>query len=415
MHVEIAADLRGLHQFRQRACLGHFNFTDVLAQFRRYPRKAQLLVHALFGFACHLLVGVGPKQPVLAQLETHPYRSLAQRYVVFFASRKVLQRRSVTGRVQGAHIHLQSFAAQFDAGLIFAAAQNFLHARMTGNNFQCRRRVRTGNQKVQVADCFLAAPQASGRRHPVHTRNRLQRLGQFARRSVCHAEQETAGTQTVLRNAPQNLLFQFGAHARQIPQFLVYAELLQFVDAFKVGMLQQGANAFWSQALNSEEFQRGGRKFLQQGIAPFATASGFDFPQHHGEPFTHALNFCYGPVGICQDIGDPLGVAFNRGRGIAVTADTKSVFLANLHQVGGFVEDAADFAVFQVFSLAAALRVKTWPKRFMSTRSPEISTPSRRRRSFCSIPDSPGSRIFPPAPRTRCHGTSFAARSAHTT
>lgn len=76
----------------------------------------------------------------------------------------------------------------------------------------------------------------------------------------------------------------------------------------------------------------------------------------------------------------------------------------------GFVDPADEYD-----PLPGRLRpvgVHSW--RSIRTRRPRNETPSSRRRRRCSSPSSPGSAIRPPAATTRCQGSAFPLRRAHT-
>jgi hypothetical protein len=83
-------------------------------------------------------------------------------------------------------------------------------------------------------------------------------------------------------------------------------------------------------------------------------------------------------------------------------------------------QDAGKCHVFRIppryFRLGSGFTFRNWYACFsIQTRLPRNATPSVSSRRRCSNPDSPGKRIFPPAPNTRCHGNPRAARRAQTT
>ncbi len=91
-------------------------------------------------------------------------------------------------------------------------------------------------------------------------------------------------------------------------------------------------------------------------IALVEGAVRFNLVEHRGKTFANAGNIGDFALGVGQDIGDALRMAFDRRRAVAVTADAKTVFAGDLHQIGRFVENASEIAVFQAFSLPAAGR-----------------------------------------------------------
>ena len=131
-----------LDQFGQAAFGGGFDFAAVFAQLRRNPGQAQRFVHAGFGFARHFAIVLHAEQAVFAQLQPHLHGARADGHVVVLAAGEVLHGGAEAFGRQRAHIHLQALAAHFGAGLVFAAAQHFLHARIGDEAFERRGRRR---------------------------------------------------------------------------------------------------------------------------------------------------------------------------------------------------------------------------------------------------------------------------------
>ena len=75
---------------------------------------------------------------------------------------KYCKRRAVAFRGKRAKVHLQSFVAELDAGFVLAFAEHLLHFRMRDEFFERVGRAGAGDQKIQIADGFLAAAQAAG-------------------------------------------------------------------------------------------------------------------------------------------------------------------------------------------------------------------------------------------------------------
>ena len=65
----------------------------------------------------------------------------------------------------------------------------------------------------------------------------------------------------------QDLLFELGAHARQLAQLLLAADALQIVDGADVVVLEQQRDALRAQALDLQQLERAGRILLEQLIA----------------------------------------------------------------------------------------------------------------------------------------------------
>src|SRR5450432_4100717 len=87
---------------------------------------------------------------------------------------------------------------------------------------------------------------------------------------VGKAEQVPAGSQPVLGDRPENLLFQLGAHARQLAKLPVHAQLFQFVDRMNLEVLEQQSDALGAQPLYLQEFKRASWEVGQQFVPPFA-------------------------------------------------------------------------------------------------------------------------------------------------
>ncbi len=112
-------------------------------------------------------------------------------------------------------------------------------------------------------------------------------------------------------------------------------------------MLQDERDAFGPEALNLQEFDRGGREFLQQQIAALAGAMIDDLVQHHRQPFADARDVGDFAGRVGEDIGDTLRIAFHRGGAVAIAADAKPILGGDLHQVRRLPQHARDFLVLQ--------------------------------------------------------------------
>ena len=156
------------HQARQTALGGRFDFAAVLAQLGRNPGQAQRLVDAGFGLGGHQRIVFHAEQAVLAELQPHLDRARADRHVVVLAAGEILHGGAETVRRQRAHVHLQTFAPHLGAGLVLAVAQHLLDARIRDEAVERGRGLRAGDQQVQVAHGFAAAPQAAGGRDGLH-------------------------------------------------------------------------------------------------------------------------------------------------------------------------------------------------------------------------------------------------------
>ena len=111
-------------------------------------------------------------------------------------------------------------------------------------------------------------------------------------------------------------------------------------------MLEQQRDALRPQPLDLEEFQRGRRELLQQQIAALAGTASHDFFQNDREAFADAGDVGDLALRVFEDVFDPFGMAFDSGCAVAVAADAERIFAGDLHQIGGFPEDAGYLLVF---------------------------------------------------------------------
>ena len=169
---------------------------------------------------------------------------------------------------------------------------------------------------------------------------------QFRRDLLPEAQQETAGALAILRDRLEHLLFQLGAHARQLAQLLLLADALQLVDGGDLVVLVDQRDALRAQALDLQQLEQRGRKLRQQRVALFERAALGEFLEHARDAFADARNLGDLALGIAQDVVDALGIAFDGRSGVAIAADAKAVFAGDLHQVGGLGEHPREFTIF---------------------------------------------------------------------
>src|ERR1039457_7300333 len=118
-------------------------------------------------------------------------------------------------------------------------------------------------------------------------------------------------------------------------------------------MLEQQRDALRSQPLDLEEFERGRRELLQQQIAALAGAAPDDLFENEGQAFADAGDAGDLALRVLEDVFDPLGMAFDIGSAVAVTADAERIFAGDLHQIGGLPEDARYLLVLHPRSILA--------------------------------------------------------------
>ena len=322
VHVEVAAQVAKLDELGQAAFGGGFDFARILAQLGRNPGQAERFVDAGFGFASHF-------------------------EIVVFAAREILHGGAETAGRERTNIHLQALAAHLGAGFILAAAENFFHARVGDEAVERRGGVRAGDQQVEIAYGFAPAPQAAGGGHGFHTGHGTELGHEFGGHGIGIAEQITAAALAVLGDGAKHLLFQLGAHAREHAQLLFAAEALELIHGADAVVFQDEGDALGAEPLNLEEFEGGGRKFLQQQIAALAGAMVDDFADDGGQSFADAGNVGDFAGRVAEDAGDAFGVALNGGGAVAVAANTKGILGGDLHQVGRLPQYARDFLVLQ--------------------------------------------------------------------
>ncbi len=141
---------------------------------------------------------------------------------MFFAACEVLHGGAETLARKRPDIHLQAFASQSDAGLVYAPSQHFMHARMSRHTFQRADGAWSGNQQIEVADRLSSSPQTARRR------DRLDAVAveigyEFIGGLLGEAKKETPGSEPVLRDGTKDLFFELRAHARQIAELLIAA------------------------------------------------------------------------------------------------------------------------------------------------------------------------------------------------
>ena len=160
------------------------------------------------------------------------------------------------------------------------------------------------------------------------------------------------------RDGAQHLLFELGAHARQLAQLLLLAEALQFVDGADVEVLEDQRDALGAEALDLEELERAGREFL-----PAAGRAARRSRVRRFRPAPAASPLPMPGMSVTLRSGSRRisamrsGIAFHGGRAVAIAANAEAVLAGDLHQIGGFPEHARDFLVLQTGSSIQLYRV----------------------------------------------------------
>ena len=195
-------------------------------------------------------------------------------------------------------------------------------------------------------------------RPPVSDKIRNQFVGGF----LAEAQQEAAGALAILRDGFENLLFELGAHAGQLAQLLLLADPLQVVDGGDFVVLVEQRDAFGAEALDLAAARAAWAE-----IAASSEIALFEDPRLPISSSTAAMPLPMPGIsvtlrsGFAQDIVDALRIAFDGRGGVAIAADAEAVLGGDLHQVGGFGEQARDFTIFH----ACCLRL--YPSRCGST------------------------------------------------
>ena len=171
----------------------------------------------------------------------------------------------------------------------------------------------SGDQQVEIADGLAAAPQAAGGGDGLDARHLAQHFAEFGGDAFGVAQQIAAGALPVSRDGAQHLLFELGAHARQVAQLLLLAEPLQFVDGADVEVLEDERDALGAEALDLQELERGGREFLRAAASrrsqePRSAISASTC----GQAFADAGNVGDLALGVAQDVDDALRDSLRR-------------------------------------------------------------------------------------------------------
>src|ERR1039458_7402537 len=148
-----------------------------------------------------------------------------------------------------------------------------------------------------------------------------------------------------MAQAPQDFRFELEAHAQQLLQLVVDAQLLQFFESRNAEMVPQGANRLRAQTRDFQHLQRGWRVALEKLVAPFEAAALADLCEHRGQPLADAGNFGQLAGRIFTDILDPFRITFYDARAVAVAADAKAVLFRDFHQIGGLAQQACNLDV----------------------------------------------------------------------
>ena len=113
-------------------------------------------------------------------------------------------------------------------------------------------------------------------------------------------------------------------------------------------MFEQQRDALRPESLDLQELQRGRPETSAAARRACRTdRARSSFLQHGGEAFADAGHIGDLAFGIVQDVGDAFRITFDGGRAVAVAADAEAVFAGDLHQIGGFIQQACEFAVLQ--------------------------------------------------------------------
>ena len=233
--------------------------------------QAERGVDFLLGLARHALLIVDAEQAVFVEREAQLQGARAQDDVVFLAAGEVLHGRAVAFVRQRAQIHLQAFQSVLDAGLVGAFAEHCVSFGVVDEALERFGGARAGDQQIEIADGFLAAAQAAGGRDLIDAAGFRKIRDQFVGGFLAEAQQEAAGALAVLRDGSEHLLFELGAHARQLAQLLLLADALQIVDGGDFVMLVEQRDAFGAEALDVQQVEERGRELLRASCRAFRT------------------------------------------------------------------------------------------------------------------------------------------------
>src|SRR5262249_46637475 len=167
------------------------------------------------------------------------------------------------------------------------------HLAVVDEALERRTRIGAGNQQVEISDGFLAAPQAAGWSDFLDAGSFFQVGAELGSKAVGVIEQKASGTAAVLLDGSQDLLLELLAHARQQPEFSLFADPLEVIDRAHPIVLVDQRDSLGTEALDLEQLERGRRILREQQIAPLEAAAFGDLLQHGGDTFADAADLGY--------------------------------------------------------------------------------------------------------------------------
>ena len=162
--MEITAKVAELDELRQLAVPRRLELAAVLAQLRRDPLVAEEPVHILLRGEGVQLATLHFGDPVLGDRQSTPDGGFAQRDVVIFRAREVLQQVAVRLRWNDSEVEAQSVLRDHRR-LRPTARRHLDHPRRRAKRVDQRLRVGCSGDQVEIAHRLAIAAGGAGDRH----------------------------------------------------------------------------------------------------------------------------------------------------------------------------------------------------------------------------------------------------------
>src|SRR5438477_113709 len=342
VHLEIAADVRELHEARQSTLAGQGDFPAGFAQLRRYPVEAELGVDLFLG-----LPGHAPRpleQAVLVELVAVLLGDLAELDVVRFGAGEVLQRRAVRGGLDRAQVHLQP-AAQLDRGSGVAFRDHVRHVAVGDEAVHDAGAVVRRDEDVEIADRLAAAPVAAGDRDLTHATAGLEIRDERGRLGFRLVQEHAPLGHLGLAETGAHLLLYLGPEALELLDLALVERLREVAGGFHFQLLVEQLHALGAEPGNPQQVEQARRELGGELFAKRQLALGDNLRDLLRQVVAYAC-----------DVGQVFGAGSDQVRerlrevadgtgGVAVRPHPERVGVLDLEEVGHLVEQAGDVGV----------------------------------------------------------------------
>ncbi len=358
--MQVAAQLRPLHERRQPSGERGFELAAVLAQFRRNVRQADGREHGPFRLAGDALAPA--EHAVLVDLEAAGVRDAAQPDVVRLAAGEIIQRRAEALLGHDAHVHLQP-VAQYDRGARRPGRERrrgFVEPAEGGIDAGAGRRA---DDDVQVADRLAAAAETAGDFDAGDARQRRQIVAQAARDGSGNRRTDALAVARERRERLAQALLEFRAEARHVADAMPVEGVAQAVQSANVERLVERACTLRPDARQRQEFAQARGHRSAQGFEHAAAARGRELADLPGEILADSRQRV-GIEALRDLVREFPGLTAHDARGLPIGADAERILAAQGQEVGHFVERDRD--LFVVHGHCASLGVL--PNRHVQSR-----------------------------------------------